>query len=304
MAVWKTINTAGIMALAVVAIFAAQPASADPWPGNTVINGGKGYVTTPMGQVHYRDIGPRGDKAPILLLHQSPMSIVEFAEIQKILAQMGKRTIAVDTPGYGMSDTPPTLPSIPELADNLVPVLDQLKLRRVVVAGHHTGAAIAVAFAARHIDRTSALVIQGVPLLTAEEDAKYLTRPAPFKTEPKQDGTPIGRGFPPPDDKHPVLSAREMANETWMTLTSYQVGQDIFPSVFRYDMWPDVKKIKAPGLILSDRLDIVVQGSTRFAELRPDFTYQEFSQGGELGMMNNPERWSKTVADFVASHVK
>jgi pimeloyl-ACP methyl ester carboxylesterase len=304
MSIRQKIYSASVVVLALAAIICAEPTAADPWPGNKVLNGGKGYVTTPMGQVHYRDVGPRGDTSPILLLHQSPMSMVEFAEIQTIFTELGKRTIAVDTPGYGMSDTPPNLPSIPELADNLVPVLDQLKLRKVVVAGHHTGAAIAVAFAARHPDRTSALVIQGVPLLTAEEDAKYLARPAPFKTEPKQDGTPIGRGFPPPDDTHPVLSAREMANETWMTLTSYQVGQDIFPSVFRYDMWPDVKKITAPGLILSDKQDIVFQGSTRFAELRPDFTYEEFSQGGELGMMNNPERWSKTVADFVASHVR
>jgi pimeloyl-ACP methyl ester carboxylesterase len=230
--------------------------------------------------------------------------MIEFVEIQNILAGMGIRSIAIDTPGYGMSDTPSTLPTIPEVADNIVPVLDYLKVRKVVVAGHHTGAAIGVAFAARHPDRTVALIVQGVPLLTDEENAKFLARPDIFHHTPVQDGSHLNRGFKPAGPDVPVKSPERLAVDTWFVLSSFFAGYDIFPSVFRYDMWPDVKAIKAPTLILSDAKDIVFQGSTRMAALRPDFTYVAFSQEGEEALMVHPEAWSKMAADFASKYNK
>ena len=82
------------------------------WEGNAVITGGKGYAPTPMGQVHYRDIGPRDTKVPFFLVHQSPMSMLEFAQIQNAFAEMGIRSIAIDTPGYGNSDRPKKVPTL------------------------------------------------------------------------------------------------------------------------------------------------------------------------------------------------
>lgn len=126
-----------------------------------------------MGQVHYRDVGPRSYRPPVVLLHQTPMSIIQWGAVQNELTAMGIRSIAIDTPGYGMSDLPPQQPTIPEFADNLVSVLNQLQLEKVVIVGHHTGASIACAFAANYRDRAAAIVMHGAPLWDKEEIAGF-----------------------------------------------------------------------------------------------------------------------------------
>ncbi len=52
----------------------AAPDTDNWWMGAGLLKGGKGYAPNPMGQVHYRDIGPKDGKKPvILLLHVVPM---------------------------------------------------------------------------------------------------------------------------------------------------------------------------------------------------------------------------------------
>jgi pimeloyl-ACP methyl ester carboxylesterase len=127
--------------------------STDDWRGWGVLAGGKGYAPTPMGHVHYRDLGPREDHQPIVLLHQSPMSMIQFADVQNALAEMGVRSIAIDTPGSGLSDPPQRQPSIKDYGETLVHVLNHLKLAKVLIAGHQTGSAIGASFAADHPGR-------------------------------------------------------------------------------------------------------------------------------------------------------
>ena len=277
----------------------------DVWPGNTIITGGKGYAPTPMGQVHYRDIGPRDTKVPFFLVHQSPMSMMEFAEIQNILAGMGVRSIMIDTPGYGNSDMPKTMPTLDQLADNMVAVMDYLKLPKVAIAGHHTGAGIVTAFAGRHSDRLAAFIVQGVPLLNTEDRLRLLNRKRPFDAQPQADGSHLTKQFPPPSAAHPEPpSAKHLAFQTWMTIGVEQAGYNIFPVLYSYDLIPDAKAITVPGLIMSDAEDVVFKGSLLLKELRPDFTYVAFSQGNEDQMYLHPHEWVKIVTDFVNTHVK
>ena len=58
------------------------------WIGNGLMRGGKGYVSTPMGQVHYRLVRA-GDGPVLVLLHQTPWSMNQYAEVQACLAARG-----------------------------------------------------------------------------------------------------------------------------------------------------------------------------------------------------------------------
>ena len=49
----------------------------------------KGYATTPLGQLHYVEAG---NGVPILLLHQTPRSFDEFAEVLPLLATSHRRS--------------------------------------------------------------------------------------------------------------------------------------------------------------------------------------------------------------------
>ncbi len=272
--------------------------SVDDWRGwGSMLAGGKGYVSTPMGQVHYRDIGPRDTKNPIVLLHQSPMSMIQFADVQNAFAEMDIRAITIDRPGYGLSDLPPEQPTIGEYADNLVPVLDHLGLDKVAIAGHHTGAQVAASFAANHPDRVTSIIMHGAAQLTQEEADRYLSGPGRDRT-PQADGSHLGHRFKPqtPPEPQAILDAK-----MWLTITGYIQGPDIGHwAAFHYDMLPDLMAIKMPGLVLSDLEDPVNVMDLRVTnQHRPDFKYIEFSKGDLLQFMAEPKRWASIVADFM-----
>ena len=90
-----------------------------------------------MGQVHCIVAG-EGAGVPLLLLHQTPRSVDEYAEVLPLLARE-RRVIALDTPGYGCSDRVPGQPSIADYAGAAIDVLDALGIERATVVGHHTG---------------------------------------------------------------------------------------------------------------------------------------------------------------------
>jgi pimeloyl-ACP methyl ester carboxylesterase len=69
------------------------------------------------------------------------------------------RVVRWDRRGMGRSTTPAPAESPARHADDLAAILDREGIARVVVAGHAGGGPSAVAFAARHADRTDGLVL-------------------------------------------------------------------------------------------------------------------------------------------------
>lgn len=273
------------------------------WDGLSVLKGGKGYAPTPMGQVHYRLMGPA--KGPVvLLLHQTPWSMIEWADIQPCLAAQGIRTLAIDTPGYGMSDAPEGKPSMQAYADNIVPVLDYLKIRKVTVAGHHTGAAIAAALAARHPDRVVAVVLHGAPNYNDAERAQRLALPHPDLAL-KPDGSHLSNYYAKlyrAQGQYP----RNLATINWSTLSIFMAGaSDVaHDAVYNNDMASDLKRIEVPLLVLSDGADALNQIDIRTGGMKPNFRYQLFANGSAHGLVLEPARWAETVAGFVKQSVK
>lgn len=114
---------------------------------------------TSMGQVHCLLEG-RGLATPLLLLHQTPRSVDEFAEVMPLLAGE-RRMVAIDTPGYGCSDRVRGQPDVGDYAHVAVEVLDALGIERAIPVGHHTGAVIAVELAAAFPERVERVVLSG-----------------------------------------------------------------------------------------------------------------------------------------------
>ena len=276
---------------------AMRGTSNDDWQGWGVLSGGKGYAASPLGQVHYRDIGPRDYKHPIVLLHQSPMSMIQFAEVQNALVELGVRAITIDSPGYGNSDRPQQQPTIQDYGNNLAYVLDHLNIEKVLVAGHHTGAQIAAAFAANNPDRVVGVILHGAALFNAEELAGYQSRMGKGRPRtPVLDGSHLTRlmNFPMSSQEQKILDAK-----TWLAITSFIQGPDIgHYAAFHYDMEPDFMAINVPGMILTDTEDDVHYIDVRASKMRPDFKYVEFSDGNLLEFMAQPEKWAKIAAEF------
>jgi pimeloyl-ACP methyl ester carboxylesterase len=145
----------------------------------------KHFVTIGDRQVHYRRAG---SGPAVILLHQSPVSSLEMEPLMRELADR-YTAIAVDTPGYGLSDPlPMDRPEMDDYADALAVFLDALEIQCAPLYGTHTGAMIAAAFAARYPERTRLAVIDGYVVLNETERADILAHYfAPFW--PKADGS-------------------------------------------------------------------------------------------------------------------
>lgn len=133
----------------------------------------RGLCATHLGQVHYVEAG-HSEATPLLLLHQTPRSVDEFAEVLPLLA-VRRRVVAIDTPGYGCSDRTPGRPTIADYARVAFEALDALAIEGVVVVGHHTGAVIAIEMAAARPERIERVVLSG-PVFTDAAGRAELAR--------------------------------------------------------------------------------------------------------------------------------
>lgn len=131
------------------------------------------FVVVGGRRVHYR----RAGHGPALaLLHASPRSSTELRINQEIFATRFT-TLAFDTPGFGLSDRLPIVqPETEDFADALAETLDALGVERTAVYGRHTGASIAVEFAAWHPARCAMALTNGFPIYSQSQAQDRLAR--------------------------------------------------------------------------------------------------------------------------------
>lgn len=110
-----------------------------------------------------------GDGPPAVLVHSSPANARLL--MREILHLAAHHTVfAFDTPGFGLSQPLPLDEmEVADLADALADTLHAAGMPRCPVFGTHTGAAIALELGARHPERVTGLVLDGVPAFTPEE---------------------------------------------------------------------------------------------------------------------------------------
>lgn len=282
---------------------ARQAGVGEKWTGASALAGGKGYAQCRLGALHYRHLRASSKdelKPTILLLHQTPFGLAEWVDIQPVLTEMGHDTIAPDNPGYGMSDPPPDSVTIADLADNLIDLLDHLSVQRVSVAGHHTGAAIAASFAARHAERTDCAVLHGCPVYDAVEREAKLAQASP-QVVLRHDGSHLAEIFSAIHTRAPI--PRGLSTATWGTLGAWWAGFDTptYQAVFANDMAADLDRISAPVRILTDSGDSLHEQDRQVAAQRPDFSLEVFSGGGSFSLMLDPQKWAERVSAFVSA---
>jgi haloalkane dehalogenase len=116
--------------------------------------------------VHLREAG---QGAPILLIHQSPKSSAEYAELIAHWATT-HHVIAPDTPGFGLSQPlADEQATVDDFARALLRLMDRLGLEKTAIYGTHSGAVFAMAAAKLAPQRFTALACNGFAVWTPEE---------------------------------------------------------------------------------------------------------------------------------------
>lgn len=139
----------------------------------------RAYTRCRHGQLHYRVAGPTNSaNVPVVLLHQNPSSGYEYEALIDALAS-DRRVFAFDTPGYGMSDAPPSPPGMAGYAAAFSDGLDALAADGVLdgqidIYGFHTGTLLCSELAIARPDRVRRVALTGIPMFPADVSAKKL----------------------------------------------------------------------------------------------------------------------------------
>jgi pimeloyl-ACP methyl ester carboxylesterase len=126
-----------------------------------------GYADTALGQLHYAACGDDSG-TPVLLLHQTPRSWTEFADVIPLVGR-SRRTIAMDSLGFGGSADPAEPLTIELLGSAVEALCDALGYERVHMVGHHTGGVIAIEAAARMGSRVASVLVSGAGFIDKAE---------------------------------------------------------------------------------------------------------------------------------------
>lgn len=105
---------------------------------------------------------------PVVLIHGSGGAIDWWDEMIPLLAEQGRRTIAIDLLGYGGSDKPSSGYSIESQASLVAQVLAKLGMERAAVVAHSLGGKVATALA-----ESSPELVAGIGIIDTAPDSSY-----------------------------------------------------------------------------------------------------------------------------------
>jgi pimeloyl-ACP methyl ester carboxylesterase len=282
-----------VTALTLAGAVATAPAFAKP------ADSFRAYVNGRWGQIHVRVDGPANGPT-VILVHKMVWSSVEFSKAQPYLAARGVRSIAVDLPGYGLSDSPSAQPGADDYADDLVPILNHFKVLRPVMVGVNTGATLVVAFALRHPDRTSAIVLDGPPIYDGEALKHYLAEPFFDRTARPDGATLLARW----KDVASFGTSGSLSDEAIQTglLQFFEAGPHYLfghQAIFRYPLKAQIDKVTVPVMLLTYPGDQLFAVSLAVKKSHPGYTLTQIGWTGMTADFQAPESWANAVADYV-----
>jgi len=216
----------------------------------------KHYVYGRFGQIHYRQASPEAPThhAPLILFHMSPYSGVIY---ENLLAEMGRDrlVIAVDTPGFGNSDAPPSPPSIQDYAAAMGDLLDSLKLRNVDVMGYHTGSKIGLELSLQRPGQIRKIIMISAAIWT---DAELTEHRAQFsKTEVTEDGAHLVKWWKAVQRwSMKGRSLAQMAEGFYARVMRPDISWWGHSAAFNYSTADALKKIDQDILILNPQDDL------------------------------------------------
>lgn len=240
-----------------------------------------------------------GAGAPVVLLHPFPFDRRFWAALARRLAAT-RRVIVPDLRGFGQSPLDGSF-SIADLADDVAALLDRLGLQRAHVGGLSMGGYVALAFAARHPQRLSGLLLADTKASPDTEAARAARDEAIALVE--------GSGVPAYVEKQipRLVAPRAVAR---LTDELRRLGRQAPAAVVaglralrdRPDRLPDLQAIRCPTLVVVGAEDALTPPSdaAAMASRIPGSRLVEIPGVGHLPPLEEPEAFAAAVLPFFA----
>jgi poly(3-hydroxyalkanoate) depolymerase len=245
-----------------------------------------------------------GSGEPLLLINGLGGCLETWRTLTERLP--GRRCIAIDHPGTGLSAVPPGMLSMADIAHMYAAALDELGYTEVDVMGFSFGGAVAQEFAHRHPQRVRRLILAAtaygvgstpadpMTLMAASSPIRYISRTARRVIAPMIYRGRVGR--------NPELLQTELrgvnAHPASMVGVYYQVSA--------YSRWSSagwLHTLTMPTLVLGGSEDPMAPAvnSVVLARRIPSAKLVIISGGGHLFPFDSAEQVAPLLLDFLAS---
>jgi len=253
-----------------------------------------------MSTLHYTEAGTG---TPFVLLHAFPLdSEMWRPQWEALGSRFG--IVAIDLPGYGQSPAQPGW-SVDSAADGVAEVLAKLALPRVVVGGLSLGGYVAMAFARRHADRLSGLILA---------DTRSETDDAPGKDNrnrlialTKEFGpSKVYEGMLPKVLCDETRAKRPAVVENVRAIAARQSADGVIGGLAalrdRPDATPELDRIAVPTLILVGEEDGVTPPamSESMAKRIRGSKLVRLPAAGHLSNVENPAAFNAALTEFLS----
>lgn len=255
-----------------------------------------GYVDTPNGQIHFRQL-KKVDGIPLVLFHQTASSSVMYESLMNLLAD-SFHTIALDTPGFGASFSPPNLFTVSDLSDSLHASLTAFGVESCFVFGHHTGSAIGLQMAFDYPNFIQKMVLSGAPLLSGVQINRLKASLKPIALA--DDGSHLTQVWDRIRKRDSSLPLEIVHREVLLTQSAREAAQGTYQAVFEQPIQHQLSSLDIPILLMSGEHD------TLRASLEPAY---QLLKHGEMKVIPNQGAYicdqnPQAVADAIKSFLK
>jgi len=249
--------------------------------------------------------GDRGNGLPLVLIHGFPLCRKMWRPQAEALAKAGCRVITPDLRGFGESRLGSEKVGMDIYADDIVALLDHLKIDKAVVGGMSMGGYVLLNLLERYPDRIAAPIFI-VTKAGSDDEAGKARRTALAELCLAQGSLPVAEAFRnllfAPET---LADNAEMIDEvfSWMNATDPQgAAGGLFAMRDRKDCVPLLGGISQPSLVIGAEQDqaIPVENSRIIVEGLPEAELCILNGGGHMVNMEQPIGFNEAILEFLA----
>ncbi|WP_432033389.1 alpha/beta fold hydrolase [Streptomyces antibioticus] len=245
----------------------------------------------------YDDEGPRdGGGVPLVFVHgwtanrhRWDHQLAHFAE--------KRRVVRFDLRGHGESGGA-GVKTVAELANDLIALLDHLKIERCVLIGHSMGGMISQTVALTHPERVERMIlVNSIARMTFSRGRGLLMAASTLVPYKLFVATNIQRAFAPGHPRDEVRAYIKSSADT-----PREVVMTLYGAMRAFDVLDRVGEIRTPTLMIHGYHDVQLPVSQmlRMAKAYPDATVRIIDAGHELPV-EKPAELTAAIEAFVTA---
>lgn len=266
-------------------------------------------------QVNYVDVGEQGEHRPIVFVHGLGGQWQNWLENIPRFAQ-DRRVVALDLPGFGLSEMPSERISIEVYGRVLADLGDRLDLNPAVVVGNSMGGYVSAELAIRRPDSVERLMLvssAGVsqmevstqPVMAAAKATVLITTNDAAQQRWVTARPALRHAVLAIVARHPSRIRPDMAYEGMVKGTGKPGFEPALRACLEYDFRDRLPQIGCPVLVVWGDKDAIipVRDADRFVELIGGARKLVMRDTGHVPMIERPPAFNRTLQEFLEHEV-